>query len=92
MSVIFLLIPLSVIVAGCFLAAFIWAVRSGQYEDTCTPSMRILLDDATPANGDEANPARFPATRVERENAASKGCVPSESATSISKQTTSDKP
>ena len=28
-----------------FLAAFIWAVRSGQYEDTCTPSMRLLLDD-----------------------------------------------
>jgi cbb3-type cytochrome oxidase maturation protein len=94
MSVLFLLIPLSVIVAGCFLAAFIWAVRSGQYEDTCTPSMRILLDDAVPSNGDgdEANPARFPATRVERENGASKGCAPSENAKSISKQTTSDKP
>ena len=46
MSVIFLLIPLSIVIAACFLGAFIWAVRSGQYEDTCTPSMRVLLDDA----------------------------------------------
>ena len=48
MSVIFLLIPLSIVLAACFLGAFIWAVRSGQYEDTCTPSMRLLLDDRTP--------------------------------------------
>jgi cbb3-type cytochrome oxidase maturation protein len=46
MSVIFLLIPLSIVIAACFLGAFFWAVRSGQYEDTCTPSMRVLLDDA----------------------------------------------
>ena len=45
MSVIFLLIPLSIAFAAAFLAAFIWAVRSGQYEDTDTPSMRLLLDD-----------------------------------------------
>ena len=48
MSVILLLIPLSVIIAGGFLAAFFWAVRSGQYEDTCTPSMRLLADDEEP--------------------------------------------
>ena len=47
MSVIFLLIPLSIVIAACFLGAFIWAVRSGQYEDTCTPAMRVLLDEAT---------------------------------------------
>jgi len=46
MSVILLLIPLSVVVAGGFLAAFIWAVRAGQYEDTHTPSMRLLGDEA----------------------------------------------
>ncbi len=45
MIVIFLLIPLSIVIAICFLAAFIWAVRSGQYEDTCTPSMRLLLEE-----------------------------------------------
>jgi cbb3-type cytochrome oxidase maturation protein len=44
-SIILVLIPLSILFAVAFLAAFIWAVRSGQYEDTCTPSMRLLLDD-----------------------------------------------
>ncbi|MFA6546065.1 MAG: cbb3-type cytochrome oxidase assembly protein CcoS [Limisphaerales bacterium] len=45
MSVIFLLIPLSIIFAAAFLFAFVWSVRSGQYEDTTTPSMRVLLDE-----------------------------------------------
>ena len=45
MSIILVLIPLSIVFAVAFFAAFIWAVRSGQYEDTCTPSMRLLLDD-----------------------------------------------
>jgi cbb3-type cytochrome oxidase maturation protein len=48
MSVILLLIPLSIILAGCFLGAFIWAVRSGQYEDTYTPSMRALTEEPKP--------------------------------------------
>lgn len=45
MSVIFLLIPLSIVIALFFLGAFIWAVRSGQYEDTCTPSLRVLTEE-----------------------------------------------
>lgn len=45
MSAIYLLIPLSLLVATGFLAAFIWAVRSGQYEDTETPAMRVLMDE-----------------------------------------------
>lgn len=45
MIIILLLIPLSIVIAAAFLGAFIWAVRSGQYEDTCTPSMRLLTDD-----------------------------------------------
>ena len=48
MSVLMLLIPLSVLIAACFLVAFFWAVRSGQYEDTCTPALRILMDDPPP--------------------------------------------
>lgn len=54
MSVVFILIPLSILFAGGFLWAFFWAVRSGQYEDTTTPSMRVLLDEsaaASPADG-----------------------------------------
>ena len=45
MSVIFVLIIISILVAGSFLAGFLWAVRSGQYEDTDSPAVRMLLDD-----------------------------------------------
>jgi cbb3-type cytochrome oxidase maturation protein len=45
MSIIFLLIIVSVVIAVGFLAAFIWAVRSGQYEDDYTPAVRILFED-----------------------------------------------
>lgn len=44
------LILLSLLVALGFLAAFWWAVRSGQYEDDYTPSVRILFDDETTKN------------------------------------------
>ena len=33
------------LVAGCFLGACLWAIRTGQYDDPYTPSVRILLDD-----------------------------------------------
>src|SRR5262245_8075790 len=62
MSVIFLLIPLSILIAGCFLGAFIWAVRSGQYEDTVTPAMRVLLEDAAQTSGSARAPR--PANRA----------------------------
>lgn len=57
MEIIFLLISISLVVAIGFLAAFMWAVRDGQYEDDYTPSVRILLDDkdvgASPAASDQ---------------------------------------
>ncbi|WP_066835974.1 cbb3-type cytochrome oxidase assembly protein CcoS [Rufibacter ruber] len=45
MNIIFLLICISLLVAILFLGAFLWAVRSGQYEDDYTPSVRILFDN-----------------------------------------------
>lgn len=45
MSIIYLLIGCSVLMALLFLSAFFWAQRSGQNDDLYTPSMRILLDD-----------------------------------------------
>lgn len=45
MGIILLLIILSLLVAVGFLAAFLWAVRSGQYEDDYTPSVRMLFED-----------------------------------------------
>jgi cbb3-type cytochrome oxidase maturation protein len=44
MNVIFLLIAASTLVAVIFLAAFTWAVRSGQFEDDRSPAVRILGD------------------------------------------------
>jgi len=44
-EVIFVLIGFSLLVALIFLGFFIWSVRSGQYEDQYTPSVRILFDD-----------------------------------------------
>ena len=45
MSVIFVLIGFSSFVALMFLAAYIWSVKSGQYDDNYTPSVRILFDN-----------------------------------------------
>lgn len=45
MSVIYLLISISIIVAIVFFSAFIKAVKSGQYDDDYTPSVRMLFDD-----------------------------------------------
>ena len=41
------MIIVSLIVALGFLAAFIWSVRSGQYDDDYTPSVRMLFDNET---------------------------------------------
>jgi len=45
MSVLILLIIASLSVALGFLVAFFWSVKSGQYEDDYTPSIRMLFDD-----------------------------------------------
>ena len=45
MSIIFFLIGCSVFIALIFLGAFFWANKTGQNDDTYTPSVRILFDD-----------------------------------------------
>lgn len=45
MAVIVVLIGCSFVIAVGFLLAFLWAVKSGQYEDKYTPSVRILFDE-----------------------------------------------
>ena len=45
MSVIYLLISVSIIIAIGFFIAFIRAVKTGQYDDDYTPSVRMLFDD-----------------------------------------------
>ena len=46
MSVIVLLIVAGGMVAAGFLGAFVWAVRTGQFDDTATPPLRVLFEDS----------------------------------------------
>jgi len=50
MSVIYLLISISIVVAIVFFVAFIRAVKTGQYDDDYTPSVRMLFDDELKIN------------------------------------------
>lgn len=45
MSIIYMLLAISVAVAIIFFIAFIVSVKKGQYDDTYTPSVRMLFDD-----------------------------------------------
>jgi cbb3-type cytochrome oxidase maturation protein len=45
MSVIYVLLTISIIVAIVFFIAFIVAVKNGQFDDDYTPSVRILFED-----------------------------------------------
>lgn len=45
MSVIYILISISITVAVAFLVAFFRAVKTGQFDDDYTPSVRVLFDD-----------------------------------------------
>ncbi len=58
MSVIYGLLAISVVVAIIFLIVFILSVRSGQYDDSYTPSVRMLFDDelvTEPKNSPKSN-------------------------------------
>jgi cbb3-type cytochrome oxidase maturation protein len=45
MSVLLFLILASLALAVAALVGFVWAVKTGQFDDTCTPSMRLLLEE-----------------------------------------------
>lgn len=50
MSVLFVLIAISLLIAVFFLVTFLWAVKDGQYEDDYTPSVRIVYDEENLTN------------------------------------------
>lgn len=60
MNVIFLLITASTVVALLFLAAFTWAVRSGQFDDDRSPAVRILGDHTAKTNDASRNSTTNP--------------------------------
>jgi cbb3-type cytochrome oxidase maturation protein len=45
---IFVLLPLALLIAAIAVGFFIWAARTGQFDDLETPALRILFDDEEP--------------------------------------------
>lgn len=45
MDILYLLIPLSLVLVGLIVWAFLWAIRSGQFDDMEGPAHQILMDD-----------------------------------------------
>ena len=49
MRILLLLIPISMVLLGAAVAAFVWAVRRGQFDELDTPALDILEDEDRPA-------------------------------------------
>lgn len=56
MGVIIFLVVFALIVAGGFLIAFFWATQDGQFEDTISPSVRILMDNENGVGANDDSP------------------------------------
>ncbi len=58
MSVLSIILRLALLLVACAVAAWVWAARSGQFDDTDTPASRILSDEALasapPGDSDQA--------------------------------------
>lgn len=61
MSVLYIVVPLALLIAAGAVLAFIWATRTGQFDDLSTPGVRVLFDDEAPAR---------PRDQVNRDNEA----------------------
>ena len=64
MEILYLLVPLAVVLAGVIVWAFLWSIRSGQFDDLEGPAHSILMDDddrpqapAEPDSGGEKSPS-----------------------------------
>ena len=70
MSVIIILVIVGIVVTGLFLIGFIWSVKSGQYDDMDSPSVRILFDNENSTPDDTEN-----ITSLEKENSEIKDII-----------------
>jgi cbb3-type cytochrome oxidase maturation protein len=57
MNILLLLVPLSVMLLGVAIWAFVWAVRRGQFDDLDTPAIDILADEQQPPRAREPDDA-----------------------------------
>lgn len=55
MIIIVLLISISLTIALAFLGLFIWNMKSGQYDDTITPSIRMLFEQKSETDKNQHN-------------------------------------
>lgn len=60
MNILLLLAPISVLLGLAAVAAFVWTLRSGQYDDVRGSAERILLDDADPIPTESNSKDRLP--------------------------------
>ena len=69
MSILLVLIPISLLLLGIAIAAFVWAVKRGQYDDLDTPALDILIDNERPAprpaSQGDVNDAAAPAAQAD---------------------------
>jgi cbb3-type cytochrome oxidase maturation protein len=56
MEAIYLLIPLAALLVVVIVAGFLWAVKSGQFDDLEGPAHSILMDDDDPAHMESSKP------------------------------------
>lgn len=66
MNILYLLVAVSLLIALIFLGLFIWAIKSGQYDDLQTPSMRVLFEDDNPEETN--NETTSSSTKKEKEH------------------------
>lgn len=80
MSVLYLLLPLALVLAAGFVLVFVWAARSGQFDDLETPAIRMLHDDPIDRQPDEANAGGPAPSSSATSSSATSGPAPSSAA------------
>jgi cbb3-type cytochrome oxidase maturation protein len=63
MEIIYLMVGGSLLIAIIFLGRFIWAAKSGQFEEDFAPAVRILFDDAKPAKEEKTEKTKSDGNR-----------------------------
>lgn len=65
MSIIYVLLSISLLVALVFFVIFIINVRKGQYDDTYTPSVRMLFEDELVKEKENEHPPTTPENKAD---------------------------
>lgn len=55
MNILLVLVPISILLMGLAIAAFVWAVKRGQFDDLDTPALDILRDEPAPPGSRDAD-------------------------------------